>query len=546
MGQWFRNLFEGQGLAVSLVGKTTRPDDMAQTIVHADIVLIAVPIATTQEVIESVIPHLKKDALLTDITSLKVMPMKAMQKANCARLGMHPLFGPSVVSTQGQKIVFCLPQAANNEPGKEHIDFLRKFFEDAGMEIIQMEADEHDKQMALIQALTHSSNILFAKTLAEQRTSLDPRLQTPIFRLQSLTKIRVLQQEPELMADIQLLNPYFMPVLESLLQQIQELFAINQTKNRKELLESLEDVHQQSQELAPYALRQTNKILQMVQEKPAPDLAKTKKVHKKHLTVAYLGPEGTNTHQAALLVGNTNELLAQANLDDVFAAVLSGKADIGVVPAENSLQGTIRETLDLLSDSPLQVIGSFDQPIHHCLLSLEKDLTKIKTVISHPQALAQCKHWLVANLPNAKQQPTASTTAALPNPKKGKAYIAAEEASKLYHAPVLARNIEDTQNNTTRFYVIAKSHFDIPTLHTTNTLLFVTVYNRVGILRDILEIFAKKDISLVKLESRPSLEKIWDYCFYIEVDQQAETKLMQQTFELLRQYCTIVRVLGRT
>jgi prephenate dehydrogenase len=382
-------------------------------------VLIAVPIAVTQDVIESVIPHLKKDALLTDITSLKVMPMKAMQKAPCAILGMHPLFGPSVVSAQGQKIVFCQATALEKKAGQKHINFLGKLFKDTGMEIIEMSAEEHDRQMALVQALTHSSNILFAKTLAEQKLTLDPRLQTPIFTLQSLTEIRVLQQEPELMADIQLLNPHFLPVLESLLRQTQTLLKLNQTKNRKALLKSLESVHTQTQELAPFALRHTNKILQMLQEKPTPvPTTVSKKEQKIHLRVAYLGPEGTNTHQAALTLGENNSLLPQMLLDDMFAAVLSDKADIGVVPAENSLQGTIRETLDLLSDSPLQVTGSFDLPIHHCLLSLEHDIANVQTVISHPQALAQCKAWLATYLYNVRQQQGASTTAALTTPKK--------------------------------------------------------------------------------------------------------------------------------
>lgn len=541
MGQWFQSYFKSLSVPVIIYGRTSK-QTLSEVIAQADIVMISVPISKTENMIKQVLPHLHREQLLCDIASLKVRSLNAMKDAQSGTVGLHPLFGPSLLSVQGQKIVFC------HQHDNDHVTFLKKLFEDSGIEVIEMTAEEHDKQMAMIQALTHSLNIAFAQTLATQK-GLQTRLQTPLFTLQSLVTSRVLQQEPHLMADIQLLNPHFLPLIKDLQQYLDTLVKLNEAQNRDQLINGLEKLHKETKKLAPYAITQTNKILGMLEEKPMQlsSLVQTK-ANRNAVRVAYLGPEGTNTHQAAeRIFGNSRYgFLAKEILDDVFLAVLKDEVDFGVVPAENSLHGTVRETLDLLSDSTLQVVGSFTLPIHHCLLSIETDLQRITTVISHPQALAQCKQWLSVHLSNAKKMTATSTTAALREPKKGEAYIASCTASDIYHVPILAKDIEDTRSNSTRFYVISKTEQKIRNLSSENTLLFLTIFNRVGILRDILDAFAKHGISLNKLESRPSHEKIWDYCFYIEVDRPPESKELRKALTELDKYCTSVRVLGRT
>ncbi len=539
MGKWFQSFFESKNINVLIYGRASKKS-LTELLKKADIIMVSVPISQTERIIKLLIPNLRSDQLLCDIASLKDLSLKAMEDASCGTLGMHPLFGPSILSPKGQKIVFC------HQHDNDHVTFLKKLFLQSGMEIIDLKASEHDQQMAVIQ--THAINIAFAKTLQNQ-PSINSKLQTPLFTLQSLVTSRVLQQEPHLITDIQLLNPYFLPIIKDLQQSINLLVDINIRQDGKAFNNLLKRLRKKTEKIAPYALYQTNKILTMMDDKPITLSSSSIQINQNFsLKVAYLGPQGTNTHQAAMKVfaNKKNIFFAKEIIDDIFQAVNEDEVDAGVVPAENSLQGTVRETLDLLSNSPLKVIGSFTLPIHHYLLSMEKDFKKITTVVSHPQALAQCKNWLTKHLPKAKIITTTSTTASLNNPKKHEAYIASEKASKIYKVPILAKNIEDNTTNLTRFYVIAKNDLQIEGLNQNNTLLFLTIFNRVGILRDILDVFARKGISLTKLESRPSLEKVWDYCFYMEVDHKEESRELKEALNEIQKFCSTVRILGRT
>ncbi|GIW61774.1 MAG: hypothetical protein KatS3mg089_0626 [Patescibacteria group bacterium] len=541
MGKWFQSFFESKKISVLIYGRASKKS-LTKLLKKTDIIIVSVPIFQTEKTIKSVLPYLRSDQLLCDIASLKDLSLKAMKDAKCGTLGMHPLFGPSILSPQGQKIVFC------HQHDNDHVTFLKELFLQSGMEIVDLKTSEHDQQMAVIQALIHAVNISLAKTLDNQ-TSINAKLQTPLFTLQSLVTSRVLQQEPHLITDIQLLNPHFLPIIKELQKSINLLVDINIKQDRQRFTDLLEKLRKKTQKIAPYALYQTNKILTMIDDQSLNLSSSSLQIDPNFpLKVAYLGPEGTNTHQAAMKVfdNQKNIFVAKEVIDDIFQAVNEDEVDAGIVPAENSLQGTVRETLDLLSNSPLKVVGSFTLPIHHCLLSLENNFKKITTVVSHPQALAQCKNWLTDNLPKAKIVTTTSTTASLKSPRKHEAYIASEKASKIYKVPILAKNIEDNASNLTRFYVIAKYDLPVKGLNQSNTLLFLTIFNRVGILRDILDVFARKGISLTKLESRPSLEKVWDYCFYIEVDHEQESKKLKRALTEIQKYCSTVRILGRT
>lgn len=264
--------------------------------------------------------------------------------------------------------------------------------------------------------------------------------------------------------------------------------------------------------------------------------------------IAYLGPQGTHSYEAALALfpHESRGKIACADFHEIFRKVAGGEADCGVVPAENSTEGTVRATLDLLVESSVRCIGSFEMPIHQQLLSREKKLSDIKTVISHPQALAQCKQWLIRSLPTAKLVASQSTTAGLSKPLKGAAYIASASAAKLHAVPILQENIEDAPNNTTLFYVIAKKPARLAGVRTSRTLLFVTIYNRVGILRDMLGIFADLGLNLVRLESRPSREKLWDYYFFMELDSKYNDPAMVKALKQLGAYCPVVKILGQT
>lgn len=542
MGQWFATFFQEQGIPTIIAGRKTKlsPKELAK---KSDIVIVSVPISETQNVIKKIIPYLHNDALLTDTTSFKVMPMEAMKTATCATLGMHPLFGPSAQQNQGLKIVFC------KQKNNQYKTFLEKLFTNAGIEIIYMSPEEHDYQMAYIQAFTHAINLLYAKIIFEQKNVLKNKLHTPIFALQSLVMGRVLHQDMELISSIQFYNPYFEPVLEALLNQGKKLRQIIEKEDEKEFIEMFKEEKELAKDFANFSTLQTNKILKLVNDMTVSVPTKVVPITiPSKAKVAYLGPQGTFSHQAAsLLFPKTAQLKVPAEtFFDLFKKVLYNEVDFSVVPAENSIEGTVRETLDYLIEFSLSVVGSIDVPIHQQLLSNEKMFKDIHTIESHPQALAQCKDFLQKNLPHAKRTAAVSTTAALQNPQKGFGYIASTLAAKTYNIPILAKNIQDNTLNTTRFYIIAKHPVKLTGVNDTKTLLFLTVYNRVGILRDLLNVFANYNLNLTKLESRPSSEKLWDYHFFIEVDKESNHHKLMQCLKDLEAYCPVMRVLGKT
>lgn len=542
MGQWFMHFFQDQGFTVLISGRKTR--QTTKDVVHqADIVIVSVPISETQKVIQKIIPQMNKNALLTDLTSFKVMPMEAMKNAECATLGMHPLFGPTATISQGLKVVFC------KQKQNEHVAFLENLFTKKGIEVFYMSAEEHDYQMAYIQAFTHAINLLYAKIIFEQKKVLDSKLLTPIFRLQSLVMGRVLHQDIELISDIQFYNPYFPPVLEALLEQGKKLLTIIQKADEKGFETMFKEEKILTRNFANFSATQTNKILQQVNEVTVtiPTNVSVGKLPD-GTKIAYLGPQGTFSNLAAetAFPKKTYKKIAADTFFDLFKQVIDGNVDCAVVPAENSTEGTVRETLDYLIEFSLFVVGSFTLPIHHYLASKEKKLVGIHTIVSHPQALAQCKQWISKNVPAAKLQSATSTTSALLHPQIGYGYVTSQLAANKYGLHVLAKNIEDNLLNMTRFYVIAKKQMEVKGLQNSRTLLFLTVYNRVGILRDILDVFAKHNLNLTKLESRPSQQKLWDYHFFVEVDTKNQEEDLHNAISDLEPFSPVIHILGKT
>lgn len=541
MGQWFQNFFHTQGISVLISGRKTKLTGKALA-AKSDIIIVSVPIAEVESVLEEIIPVIKPTSLLSDVTSLKLLPLKVMEKSKSATLGMHPLFGPAIADPAGQKIVFC------RQNDNQYVPFLKTLFEKAGIAVIELSAEEHDYHMAYVQALTHALNLLYAKILFEQSDALSKKLDTPLFMLQSLVMGRVLHQDLGLSADIEMFNPYFLPLLENLAGYSKQLLDILQSGDRKAFVKLFEKDQRFGEDFANFATLHTDKMLKLVVETHAslPSVGKIL-LPEKDTTIGYLGPAGTYSHQAVQTIfPSANKKLPFGTIFQVFNAVLDEDVSFGIVPAENSIEGTVKGTLDYLADFSVSVVGSFALPIHHQLVSSEKNLAEITEVISHPQALAQCEQWLRTNLPKAKITPSSSTTAGIDAKKKHTGFITSETAAKLYKLPVLAKNIEDNPRNTTRFYLIAKYSTEIKGLSNKRTLLFLTIYNRVGILRDILNVIADNDINMTKLESRPSSEKIWDYHFFVEVDCKYTEKRLTNTLGALKSFCPVIRVLGQT
>ncbi len=237
----------------------------------------------------------------------------------------------------------------------------------------------------------------------------------------------------------------------------------------------------------------------------------------KEIKVAYLGPEGTFTHLAAMKkFGEKAKYIPVKTIDEVFKEVEKKRADYGVVPVENSIEGIVTHTLDVFLESDLKIISEISLEIHHYLLSKENSINKIKKIYSHPQAIAQCRNWIAENLPEVEIYETESTISAVKKviKEKNAAAIASEIASSMYNLNIIAERIEDFRENITRFLVIG-SEFAEKTGNDKTSILF-SIKDRVGALHDILFHFKNENINLTKIESRPSKKKAWEYVFFVD------------------------------
>ncbi len=263
------------------------------------------------------------------------------------------------------------------------------------------------------------------------------------------------------------------------------------------------------------------------------------------LRVAYLGPHGTFSEAATIQrFGQATDGLPADTIDGVFAAVESGAANYGMVPVENSTEGAIGRTLDLLLGSKLQICGEVLLQVHQCLLSNENDLKLIRKVYSHPQSFGQCQEWLNAHLPHAERITAASNAdaARLAAEESFAAAVAGQQAAERFRLKVLAHNIEDDARNTTRFLVIGKQQ--VAPSGKDKTSLVMTAANRPGAMHDLLVPFAANGVSMTKLESRPSRTGQWEYVFYVDIEGHQSDAKVAAALTQLKQIAAFVKVLG--
>ena len=263
------------------------------------------------------------------------------------------------------------------------------------------------------------------------------------------------------------------------------------------------------------------------------------------LNIAYLGPEGTFTQAAALKhFGHSVQTRPMAAIDEVFREVESGSSHYGVVPVENSTEGVINHTLDMFLQSSLSICGEVDLRIHHHLLSQAKDKSKIKRVYSHQQSLAQCREWLDAHMPGVERISVSSNAEAArrASDEKNVAAIAGEIAADIYGLKILEPNVEDNPDNTTRFLIISKKAA-LPS-GDDKTSLLVSTSNKSGSLHMLLRPFADNDVSMSRIESRPSRLANWEYVFFIDINGHIDDEKISRCLESVKSEASMFKVLG--
>jgi chorismate mutase/prephenate dehydratase len=265
------------------------------------------------------------------------------------------------------------------------------------------------------------------------------------------------------------------------------------------------------------------------------------------LKVAFLGPEGTFTQAAVLKhFGSSVRALPLPAIDEVFHEVEGGVADFGVVPIENSSEGTVNHTLDMFLTSGLKICGEVELRISHFLMGKMSGLDAVKRICAHPQALAQCRGWLDDQLPEADRVGVSSNAegARRARDERGTAAIAGRSAAEIYGLTLLANEIEDRQDNTTRFLVIGRKLFNSSGADRTTLLVSTSGTDDAGALFRLLEPFAEHRVNMTRIESRPSRKRKWDYVFFIDVEGHVADPPVAQALAALEQRASLFKVLG--
>lgn len=264
------------------------------------------------------------------------------------------------------------------------------------------------------------------------------------------------------------------------------------------------------------------------------------------ITVAYLGPQGTFSELAAKKhFGEGADLKPQASIDEVYRGVESNACDFGVVPVENSTEGAVGRSLDLMPQTPLRICGEVLIRIHHHLMAQSGvDMSAIQRVFSHGQSLAQCHEWLNSNLPRVERIAVSSNAEAARRAslESFSAAVAGEMAATHYGLNLLASNIEDEPNNTTRFLVLG--NYEPKQSASDKTSLVLSAANRAGAVYEMLTPFAQRGVSMSKFESRPSKIAVWDYLFFVDIEGHQLDANVADALLQVRKIAGYVKVLG--
>lgn len=261
------------------------------------------------------------------------------------------------------------------------------------------------------------------------------------------------------------------------------------------------------------------------------------------VSVSYLGPKGTYSEEAALkLFGSTISLHPEDSISSVVRAVEAQSSDIAVIPIENSTEGAVRETHNLLFNTNSKIVSEITLPIIHCLLSKGDDLSHIKTIYAHPQALGQCKSWLATHLPGVKQVPTSSNSAAaeLASKDSSSAAIASKNAAEIYDLKIVENGINDSPGNKTRF--ISLGSFVTKPTGNDKTSIICVLNDKPGALHELLGVLADKNISMTRLESQP--HEGGQYAFFIDFVGHADQVEVKNVLEKLDSLTYKLKILG--
>jgi len=542
MGKYFTEFFERNGYKVIISGRRT-PLSNKQLAKKADVVIVSVPIDRTEEVINEVAPHVKKSGLLMDFTSFKVFPMKAMSRTKASYLGCHPLFGPTN-PIEGQLVILCAGR------GKRWFNWWKDLLIKNKVVVKELTAKKHDELMAYIQALTHFSDIAVVDTFRKSGIPIREFLgyESPVYRLELNIMGRILAQDPNLYANIQIKNPLSPKVIRDFIKSCQDLGETIDKKDVKKNTDYFKKCAKYLGDFCKTAMDESDKILNCINIASEKSESLDKKVK---YDIAVLGPKNTYSDMAVQKYNSEANVYYASSIHEVFDLVKKGKIKEGLVPIENSLTGSVRETLDELYESNAQIEKVIAQQIHLSLVGIKKiPLNKIKTIYSHSQPFLQSREFIKHSCGMATCIPVASTANAMERVAREKqesvTAIASPSVAKMYGLRVIRDFIESHHDNTTYFAVIRKnSKSKIINSKAKNiSIAFNFSKDAPGSLFAVLQDFADNKINMTKIESRPSTKERGEYVFYIDFEGNIKSPKVKRTLGAIKNKVARLKVLG--
>jgi len=577
MGSYFAAVFKkaGYNILISDLYTSLTNEQLAK---KSEIVIVSVPIKSTAEVIKEIAPLLTKDQLIMDLTSLKRDPVNEMLKSKASVIGLHPMFNQTN-PIHGQTVIMTPAR-----PGK-WFTIIKNIFQKQGAKVKILEADEHDKIMAIVQSLVHFADIAFGETLNSVKIPVKEYLEyaSPSSELKMAFVARILAQDPELYGSIQLQNPHTLKILQRYAYSIQKLLEINQKKDLRKFKIYFKNAGKKIQKYKAQAFDETNYMIHSILEKRERSREVAVLKRKKHnlsrrtagKKVAVLGPAGTFSNIAALrFMEKTHKSLPDKagvqiqqkiafldSIDEVFDAVSKNNIKLGIVPLENLVEGSVRETLDNLYEKNVHVLQKITVPIRHALVALPGVKShEIDTISSHAQALSQCSKFLDKKYSHVRRTAASSTMAAYQRLKgesdRHAAVIMALESAREMDCNILAEDIQDDPKNSTDFLVIEKGilkdlpspkrNMPLPEQFCKIMIAFSFRTDVPGQLNIIFSDFAAARINVARIESRPSRQKTGNYIFFLDFVGVPWSDAVRNIFKTVKKKTIKLKLLGIT
>ncbi|MEM4616855.1 MAG: prephenate dehydratase [Archaeoglobaceae archaeon] len=592
LGALLKDFFYSKGYYVKGYDVDQRKRE-TNSISEFDVIFVCTPMGEIRNALAHIRSEAKKNALLVDVASVKSVSISEFEKSGFDFLSIHPMFGKDSDMALANIIVI-------HESGREEEKIILNEFIKSGALITKMNAEEHDKAMAKIQGLTHflllafadlSEGVSYGTQIYNILRKLSARFLAQNWEMCYLIQKNAEKDREEFVSKILALNEaikdkekfrrIFLKLREKsesaenseLLLEICKItkdfnelekmrgalkvidsLILRLLEKRVEIAKRIADKKREIDEPIEVKEVEDDKIRQLLKKTTLNPLAvegifeKIMKLTKEeeysrigiNKTVAVLGPKGSFSEELALkVVGSRLPLRYCSNTDEIIKLVESGEVDYGIVPIENSVNGTVLPVLDALMSHEVEVFGEAKLEVNHCLVAKrELKFGDIKVVYSHPQAIAQCMGFINNYLPNAEIRYTSSTSDAIRLLDDFSAAIVSENAAKLYKLVILRKGIQDLRDrNITRFYMIRRK---TGKMEGKITSLFFAVEDKPGALKNVLEVFYRKGFNLRKLESRPAKTGLGDYVFFVEV----EAPLSEEDAKELKLCTTFYKIIG--